>query len=224
MAGAESARHRCLPRELRRGLERAHCREHRLRSAREHVVAPRHHLGDVGRLEHDLRVRHERSRLGVPRAAEAEQRARSAEPLGEIGKRRDAHAAADEQRDLDPVEAVPERAEHRDPVAWSRGAKRTRPGADRVDQEAELSLRGERQRHRPGQEPPRRLEHEELPRDAGLDRAALEPQQRVRADRLDREDVKRSALQPRSAPEARGRPRCARSRSRGRPRPHRTGS
>src|SRR3954454_7161419 len=71
IAGAEAARHRRLPRELRLGLEPAHRLEHGLRTAREHVMAGRHRLRDVRRLEHDLRVRDERRGFGMPRAAEA---------------------------------------------------------------------------------------------------------------------------------------------------------
>ena len=46
----------------------------------------------------------------------------------------------------------------------------------------------EAERHRPRQDTARRLEHEELARDPGLERSGVEPQERVRADRLDAGD------------------------------------
>ena len=119
-------------------------------------------------------------------AAEAEDDGRrAAELLGEVRQRRDADPAADEQRPLDvePI-AVPQRAEHADLVARPEPAERLRPRADRVDEEGELAGRREAERERARQQAPRCLEHEELSRHAGLEVAALEPQQRVRPDAL----------------------------------------
>ena len=48
----------------------------------------------------------------------------------------------------------------------------------------ELARPREAERHRPRQDVPRRVEHEELAGHAGIERAGLEPQERVRADRL----------------------------------------
>ena len=138
-------------------------------------MAGRHHLGHVRRLDHDLGVRHELARLGVPRAAEAEHRRRIPKPLGEVRQRGDPDPAADEQRPLDvEPEAVAEWAEDRDPVSGLERAERARAGPDRVDQEAELVAGREREAHRPRQQPARRSEHEELSRAAGLDLAAFD--------------------------------------------------
>src|SRR3954451_16814506 len=120
IAGAEAARHRRLPRELRPGLQPAHRLEHRLGAAGEHVEPGGHRLGDVRRLEHDLGIWYERRGFCVPRAAEAKHRVRFAEPLREIRKWRDADAAADEQRVVDAAEAVSQRADHGDRVARPR--------------------------------------------------------------------------------------------------------
>src|SRR3954469_19936929 len=70
VAGAIAAGHRPLPRELGVRTEPPNGREHRLGPAGEHVVAVRHRLGHVDGLEHDLGVRDERCRLGVPARAE----------------------------------------------------------------------------------------------------------------------------------------------------------
>ena len=109
-------------------------------------------LGDVGRLDADLGVGDERGGLGVPVAAEAEDRRRLPEHLRQVRQRGDADAAADEQRPRDvEVEAVAERAEHVELVAGVEGAERTRAGADRVDQEGELARGREAEAHRPRQ-------------------------------------------------------------------------
>ena len=63
-------------------------------------------------------------------------------------------------------------------------AERGRARSDRIDQECELAGRREAERERARQQPSWGLEHEELPRCARLEVAALEPQQRVQADRL----------------------------------------
>ena len=107
----------------------------------------------------------------------------------------------------------------RDLVAGPRRAERARARADRVDEEAELALGREAERHRPRQQPSRRLEHEELPGDARVERrrARAEAACTARPPRC-RGRLSRCALQLRSAPGARARPRCARSRSRARPR------
>jgi hypothetical protein len=131
--------------------------QHRLRSAREHVEAGLDQLRDEHGIDDDLGAGQECRSLSVLRAAEAEDDGRRpTELLGEIRERRDPDPASNQERTLDvePV-PVPERAGRR-----------------------------EAERERPRQQPPRRLEHEELPRRAGLEVAALEPQQRVRPDAL----------------------------------------
>jgi hypothetical protein len=85
----------------------------------------------------------------MPSAPEPEQRRRSVERLREVGERRDADTAAHEQRsrDVEP-ETVSERAEDGELVARVQLAQFSRPGADRVDQERQLTLRREAERHR----------------------------------------------------------------------------
>ena len=118
--------------------------------------------------------------------AEAEDRGRAAERLGEVRHRRDPDAAGDEERPLDrEVEAVPERAEDVDRVARPERAERPRARADRIDEERELARRRQAEAHRPRKHAAGSLEHEELARDARLERAALESEERVRADVLD---------------------------------------
>src|SRR5262245_14807904 len=75
-----------------------------------------------------------------------------------------------------------------DRVAGLERAERARPRPDRLHQESELAVRGEAEAHRPGEHAPRGLEHEELTRDARLQRAAIEAEQRVRPDRIRAED------------------------------------
>ena len=53
-------------------------------------------------------------------------------------------------------------------------AERLRPRADRLEEERELAGRREAERERARQEPSRRLEHEELSRNARVDAAAVE--------------------------------------------------
>ena len=80
-------------------------------------------------------------------AAEAEDGRRGAEHLGEVGKRRDADAAADEQRPVDvEIEAVAERAEDGELVAWLERAERARAGPDRDRSGRPSSPGGARQR------------------------------------------------------------------------------
>ena len=88
---------------------------------------------------------------------EAEHRRRPAEPFGEIGKRRDADAPADEEWALD-VEAipVPERSEHVDPLPTDEFDEGARSVADRVDKKGELPASRETEAHRAGKEPPGR--------------------------------------------------------------------
>src|SRR5205807_9101979 len=132
----------------------------------------------------------ERRRLGVPFAAETEKRGRRVEPFGQVREGRDADSAADEERPLH-VEAVTvaERAEDGDLVAGRRGAERSCPWPNRVDQKRELAVRRRAQAHRPRQRTAGRLEHEELTRNAGLQAAPFYPEQRVRADRLGARDL-----------------------------------
>ena len=73
VARAVAARHRRLPGELRaRGERRARPRASAPGRRRGRRSRARMRLGDVRRLDHDLGVRDERRRLGVPAAAEAE--------------------------------------------------------------------------------------------------------------------------------------------------------
>src|SRR5438067_8747424 len=185
VAGAVATRHWRFPRELGARFEERNRSEHRLRTAGEHVVARGNRRRDVGRLDHDLRVRNEARGLGVPLAPEAEDRGRAAERLGEIRQRRDADPAADEQRSLD-VEAiaVAERAEDRELVAGLLGAERPRAGADGVDQESELARGRQAEAHRSRQRPTRRLEHEELTGNAGIEAASRHVEERVGPDLL----------------------------------------
>ena len=142
-------------------------------------------LGDEHRLDDDLGVRDERRRLGVHVAAEAEHRRRAAERLREVRQRRDADAAADEQRPRRRRGGSRCRAGRRRAISSPRleRAERPRARADRVDQERELAGRREAEAHRPRQQAAGRLEHEELARHARVEPAALDAQQRVRADR-----------------------------------------
>ena len=103
------------------------------------------------------------------RRPEAEQRRRAAEALGQVGERGDADPPADEERPRDgEVEAVAEGARHAVRVTRLEPCDRARPGADRVDEEPELALRRQAQAERARQHPPRRFEHEELPRRSRL--------------------------------------------------------
>ena len=148
-------------------------------------MAGRHRLGDVGGLEHDLRVGNEPRRLGVPRCAEAEDRGRTAERLRKVRERRGSDPAADEEWPLDiEAEAVAERAEDCELITGLQCAERPCAGADRVDQELELARWREAEAHRARERPARRLEHEELARDSRLDAAACDPEQRVGPDLL----------------------------------------
>ena len=127
----------------------------------------------------------QRCGLGMPLAAEAEDRRRAAELLGQVRKRCDPDPAADEQRPRDvEVEAVAERAEHVELVPGLERAERARAGPDRIDQEGQLAGLREADAHRPRQHAARRLEHEELARDACVEAALLEPKQCVRPDLL----------------------------------------
>src|SRR5215210_7144800 len=190
VAGAVAARHRRLPGELRARGEGPNGSEHRLRAAGEDVEARPEALRHVLGLQHDLGVRHERRGFRVMGAAEAEQRVRPAERGGQERERRDADPAPDEQRALDvEAEAVAERPEHREAVPAAEAAEGERAGADRIDQERELTLRGEAEAHRTRQQPSRRLEHEELTRHALVDAAARDAQRRVRPDGLRRDDA-----------------------------------
>ena len=81
------------------------------------------------------------------------------------------------------------------PRTWiaspGRAAARARvPGPIGSIEERELARRREAEAHRSRQQPARRLEHEELAGSAGIDVTALEPEQRVRPDRLDADHTK----------------------------------
>ena len=84
----------------------------------------------------------------------------------EVRERRDADAAADEERllDVEPV-AVAERAEDVELVARLDRGQRAGSGPDRLEQEAQLAGRRLAEAHRARQQPSRRLEHEELARE-----------------------------------------------------------
>ena len=67
-----------------------------------------------------------------------------------------------------------------DCIRHSEIAERARPGSDRVDQKRELAGGSEAEAHGPWEQPPGRLEHEELARDTRVESTPLEPQERVR--------------------------------------------
>jgi hypothetical protein len=136
----------------------------------------------------------------VPLRPEPEERGGAAERCAQIRHRRDSDPAGDQERPRDvEVEAVPERAEHRDHIASSQRTQGARAGPDGVDQEPELALRREAQAHRPREHAPGRLEHEELARRPRLEPASLDAEERVRPNARDTRDPK--ALPP-SNPEA----------------------
>jgi len=120
------------------------------------------------------------------------------------------------------AEALAERAEHVNRVAWLERREGTCPRTDRVEQEPELAAGSKAERHRARQHAAGRLKHEELARNPGIDAAALETDERVGPERLDRDDSTTLARRPRHrcAPGARGRSRPGRWRSRA-PRPWR---
>ena len=179
-----------------------------------------HELRDESRLDADLRLWKQRRGLRVPVAAEAENRRRVPQRLGQVRQRRDPDASADEERPLDlEAEALSERTENRERVVSVERAQRTRPGADRIDKEPELVARHEAERHRTRQHTTGCLEHEELAGDSRVEPAALDPQQRVRPDLLVRDDLTPLASH-RSVPEARATLPAARSRWRAQLRPH----
>ena len=185
------AGHRRFSGELRTRDTDADRIEHRLRAAGEHVAGiVGQQLGHEPWLDHDLRVREERRRVRVLGRPEPEHDRWISERLGRYG-----NGAIPI-----PPPTSSGRATSRSkpfpsgPKTWSCNARLeraqsacTRP--DRVDEEGELARRRQAEAHRPRQEPARRLEHEELPGRPWVDGAALEPEQRVRADRLPRDDA-----------------------------------
>src|SRR5579862_3391283 len=177
VAGAVAAGHPSLPRELGGRRELAHRVQHRLRPARENVKTFQVTICHKRWFDYDFRLwRENRRGFGIGGRAEARDDARrAAELVREIRQRRDADPAADEQRPLD-VEPVPvaERPEDRDLVAGRQRRDRLRPRPDRIDEESELAGRRDAERERTREEPPGCLEHEELPRHAGLEHAALD--------------------------------------------------
>src|SRR6266545_5260457 len=167
-----AAGHRRLPGQLSGGNELTDGGEHRLGPAREHVQPRRNELRHERRLDADLGVRHELGRLRVPVRAEAEDRRRPPERLRQVRQGRDPDAATDEERSLDlEAEAVAERAEDVELLSRLECRQCARAGADRVDEERELARRRKTEAHGSRQQAPRRLEHEELPRDAGIEPA-----------------------------------------------------
>src|SRR6266516_6956063 len=227
VAGAVAARHRRLPGELRGRAQCGNSVQHRFRPAREYVEAGLDELGDEHRIDHDLSAWQKSGGPRVLGTAETKDEGRvAAELLGEIRQRRDPDPAADEERalDVEPV-AVPQRPEDADLVAGPEATERLRSRPDRVDEESQLAGRREAERKRPRQQAPGSFEHEELPRHAGLEVAALEPQQRVRPDPLGAGDAMpagRGQALHRSVPGARRPAPHARSRSRARRRPRPT--
>ena len=158
-------------------------------------------LGHEHGVDHDLCAREQSRSLGVMRAPEAEHGRRLTERLGQVRERRDADASAYEERPRDvDVEAVAQRSEHMDRLSRPEGAKRLCSSAEGFDEERELPRRREAEAHRARQEPPGRLEHEELPRPPRIDVSSLDPQERVRPDALAACDVKQLPSQ-RAAPE-----------------------
>src|SRR3954462_244784 len=81
VAGAVAAGHRRLPGELRCRTERGDRVEHRLRAAGETAAAGIDELGDEEGVDDALRAWQERRRLGMLRAAEAEDDGRGAAEL-----------------------------------------------------------------------------------------------------------------------------------------------
>src|SRR5262249_31075975 len=90
-------------------------------------------------------------------------------------------------RDVE-IEAVAERPEDVDRSIRLKSAERPRAGPDRIDEERELSGRRLAETHGSRKHAPRRLEHEELSRNARFEASPSEPEQHVRADRLVRHD------------------------------------
>ena len=178
------------PRRAARRDTRANRVEHRLGAAGEHVPGVLgDELGDEPRLDDHLSAREQASRLRVPIAAKPEDRRRSAEHVREVGHRRDADAARHEQRPLDgEIESVPERAENVDRLPPLERTECACARADRIEEECELAVRRLTQAHRARQNPPGSLQHEELTGDPGVERAAIEPDEHVRTDRLRPDD------------------------------------
>ena len=88
------------------------------------------------RLHDDLGIRHQGGRLRMPVGAEAEDGRRPAEGLGEVGQRRHADAAADEQGLADEeLEAHAERAQHVELVPLLQRTEGARSWPDRIDEE-----------------------------------------------------------------------------------------
>src|SRR5918996_2686836 len=145
-------------------------REHRLGPAREDVSRVLGKgLGHEHRLDDDLRARKERRCLRMCPAPESEDCLRAAERLREVWHGRDPDATRDEQGALDgEVEPAPERAEHMDRLTWAERAECLGAGADRIDEERELSLGRQAEAHRLRKEAPRSLQHEELAWGPGL--------------------------------------------------------
>jgi hypothetical protein len=75
-----------------------------------------------------------------------------------------------------------------DRLFWLERAERARARADGLDQERELARRRETEAHGARKQAPRRLEHEELPRNARLESSSLEPEERVKTYGLRRDD------------------------------------
>ena len=175
VAGAVAARHRRLPGELGGRDERAHRLEHRLGPAREHVAVGRGiaSVTSTGSIT--------TSAFGTSAAASAWCSLRKPSTAGGRSSASERYGSgaipippptSSGRGDVE-AEAVAERAEDGDLVAGLERGERARAGPDRVDQERELAARREAERHRPRQHPARRLEHEELARDARLEHAAL---------------------------------------------------
>ncbi len=119
---------------------------------------------------------------------------RATQCLGEVRHGRDPDAAGDQERALDAqIEAVAERSEDVDPRSGLERAERARPRADRLHQEPELPRRRLAEAHGARQHATGHLEHEELTRHARVEAAALQAEQRVRADRVTPEDGQRLA-------------------------------
>ena len=125
IAGAVSASHRRLPRELRAGSERPDGLEHRLRAAREDVSrVVREQLGDELRLDDDLRLRAAVRAASACRSrpeAEDRRRGRRAPPRGTASARSRSHRRR--------AAAAPPRGRSRSRAARGRGSPR--PGRAR---------------------------------------------------------------------------------------------
>jgi len=155
--------------------------QHRLGPAGENVHGAFgdelcHELG----LDTDLGLGNELGGLGLAAGAETEDDRRIPHHLHGVRKGRDPDAAADQQGSLDVgAKAVAERPEDTDRLTPLELAEHARGRTDRIDQKGQLAALGKADRKGPGHDVAGHVEHEELTREPGFERAALEPEQGV---------------------------------------------